>query len=57
MLPMCSESVRRELIPVLRKYNLPVEYHGDLDTIFSAMRHDKKSGSGRCDRGYGSAYR
>lgn len=45
MLPMCSESVRRELIPVLRKYNLPVEYHGDLDTIFSAMRHDKKSGS------------
>ena len=46
MLPMCSESVRGELKPVLRKYNLPVEYHGDLDAIFSAMQHDKKTGSG-----------
>ncbi len=49
MLPMCSESVRRRLIPVLKKLSLPTEYNGDLDAALGFMLHDKKSAKGGID--------
>ena len=43
MLPMCSPSVRKRLIKVLEKLNLPTEITADIDKVKSAMLHDKKS--------------
>ncbi len=42
MVPMCSESIRRRLIPVLKKLNLPYELKGNADKLIDACRHDKK---------------
>ena len=42
MIPMCSQSVRERLVPVLKKLNLPTSTDFDIDTLISAMRHDKK---------------
>lgn len=42
MLPMCSDSVRERLIPVLKNLNLPVTIDTDREKIIETMRHDKK---------------
>lgn len=42
MIPMCSDPVRKRLIPVLEKLNLPTEYNGDNANLVNAMKHDKK---------------
>ena len=42
MLPMCSESVRARLVPVLKKLNLPVSVDCDTQKIIDTMSHDKK---------------
>lgn len=42
MIPMCSESVRARLLPVLKKLNLPTSTDFETEKIISAMRHDKK---------------
>ena len=43
MLPMCSPNVRKRLIKVLEKLNLPTEITADIEKVKSAMLHDKKS--------------
>lgn len=43
MLPMCSEKVRKRLIPVLKKENLPETTNISFDDIIEAVMHDKKS--------------
>ncbi len=42
MLPMCSESVRKCLTPVLKKLNLPQKIYLDTQKIIDTMSHDKK---------------
>lgn len=42
MLPMCSDSVRERIIPVLEKLNLPISVSADFETVIEAMKHDKK---------------
>ncbi len=43
MMPMCSESVRNRLLPVLKKLSLPYEFSGeDAETVIKACSHDKK---------------
>ena len=42
MIPMCSEEIRKRLISVLKKLNLPTEYHGDIEKLIAAASHDKK---------------
>lgn len=42
MLPMCSQSVRARLIPVLERLSLPTRIEADADVILEAMGHDKK---------------
>ena len=42
MIPMCSESVRVRLIPVLQKLNLPIGAEIEIEKLILAMRHDKK---------------
>lgn len=42
MLPMCSESVRARLVPVLKKLNLPTVVDCDSQKIIDTMSHDKK---------------
>ncbi len=42
MLPMCSPEIRERLVPVLKKLNLPTEYHGDVKKLICAAKHDKK---------------
>ena len=42
MLPMCSEDVRKRLIPVLNKLNLPTTVDCDTEKIVDTMSHDKK---------------
>lgn len=52
MLPMCSDSVRERLIPVLKKAALPTELKLDsaeLETVMHAVAHDKKSASDGID--------
>ena len=46
MIPMCSEKVRKRLIPVLQKLNLPVQISLREEAITQAMSHDKKASSG-----------
>ena len=43
MLYMCSDSVRAELIPVLKRVGLPTEIKYDKELIIEALKHDKKS--------------
>ncbi len=42
MLPMCSDNIRKRLIKVLKRLNLPTEISLDTDKIIEAMKHDKK---------------
>ncbi len=42
MLPMCSENVRKRILPVLAKLNLPTKISFDVDNVIRAMSHDKK---------------
>lgn len=42
MLPMCSDSVRSRLVPVLQKLGLPTHIDFDKDKVTDAIRHDKK---------------
>lgn len=42
MLPMCSDKVRKRLIPVLKKLNLPCKMDCDTQKIIDTMSHDKK---------------
>ena len=42
MIPMCSQNVRKRLVPVLEKLNLPTQFECDKNIIIDAMRHDKK---------------
>lgn len=42
MIPMCSESVRSRLIPVLNKLNLQTEISINPEKVISAIVHDKK---------------
>lgn len=42
MIPMCSSTVQKELIHVLKKANLPIDYNGDIDSALSYVKHDKK---------------
>ena len=47
MLPMCSEPVRKRLLPVLEKLGLPVSCAADPDRVMDAVLHDKKQFGGR----------
>lgn len=42
MLPMCSDTVRERLIPVLNKIGLPIKIDCSADRVIEAMSHDKK---------------
>ena len=42
MLPMCSDSVRTQLIPVLQGLGLPTVIEGNLDQMLATASHDKK---------------
>jgi len=42
MLPMCSDSVRAQLIPVLQGLGLPTVIAGDLEQVLATASHDKK---------------
>ena len=42
MLPMCSNEIRKRLIKVLEKLNLPTKISFYSDKIIEAMKHDKK---------------
>ena len=42
MLPMCEGEVRKRLIDVLKKAQLPTEIQIDADAVIKAMSHDKK---------------
>ena len=42
MLPFCSDEVRRRLVPVLKKLDLPTEFNGNLDNAIDFVVHDKK---------------
>ena len=43
MLPMCSQSVRERLLPVLRALSLPTSLELDEKRIMRALTHDKKT--------------
>ena len=49
MLPMCSDEVRAQLIPVLGKIGLPTTISIPTDKIREAMGHDKKSSASGID--------
>lgn len=42
MLPMCSGKVRKELIPVLEKYHLPLKCDAAKEELMPFILHDKK---------------
>ena len=42
MLPMCSADVRKRLLAVLKKLNLPTEINYNTDRVLEAVSHDKK---------------
>ena len=43
MIPMCDENVRKSLIPLLEKFNLPTKTLVDDYTLLEYIRHDKKA--------------
>ncbi len=47
MIPLVSEEVRKRLIPVLKKMNLPTQYEADREKVFEAVMHDKKASDGK----------
>ncbi len=42
MIPMCSDSIREQLISVLKKLDLPTQNECKIDKIIDTMCHDKK---------------
>ena len=42
MIPMCSDTVRERLIPVLERIGLPTKMPYEPEEVFSALSHDKK---------------
>ncbi len=44
MIPMCSDTVKQRLIPVLKRIGLPTQYTGSPDRWVEAISHDKKVG-------------
>ncbi|MCQ2537968.1 MAG: 3-dehydroquinate synthase [Lachnospiraceae bacterium] len=44
---MCSEQVKKRLIPILKKYNLPTEIQDDMASLGEIMKHDKKAKAGK----------
>ncbi len=49
MIPVCSDEVRKRLLPILKKIGLPTEYNGNLDAALSCVSHDKKATSDGLD--------
>ena len=49
MIPVCSDDVRKRLLPILKKIGLPTEYNGNLDAALSFVSHDKKATSDGLD--------
>jgi 3-dehydroquinate synthase len=49
MVPMCSESVRARLIPILRRLELPTKCEGDVEAALGLVVHDKKCKGGHVD--------
>ena len=49
MLPMCGETVRERLVPLLEKLSLPTHCHLPVTGIVDAMTHDKKATTGGVD--------
>ena len=49
MLPVSSEDVRKQLIPVLEKIGLPTKYSGDVDAALAFASHDKKASADGID--------
>lgn len=49
MIPVCSDEVRKRLLPILKKIGLPTEYNGNLDAALSFVSHDKKATSDGLD--------
>lgn len=43
MIPMCSESVKERLLPVLEKLELPTALEESANELIEACRHDKKA--------------
>lgn len=43
MIPMCTPSIRKRLLSVLKKFNLPTQFNFDKDVVLKAIFHDKKS--------------
>ena len=43
MVPMCAQDVRKRLLPVLQKLNLPTDTEYTADDLIFACYHDKKS--------------
>ncbi len=43
MIPMCSDNVRKRLIPVLERINLPTYSTFDREKVLNAIYHDKKA--------------
>jgi 3-dehydroquinate synthase len=39
---VCSDEVKKRLIPLLRKVGLPTAYEGDTDAALALISHDKK---------------
>lgn len=43
MIPMCSNEVKAELLPVLKRLNLPTSFDLNTEEIIDAVCHDKKA--------------
>ena len=43
MIPVSSEEVKKRLVPLLKKFNLPTEYSGTIDNALTYISHDKKA--------------
>ena len=43
MIPMCADTVRERLIPILEKLNLPTKLDFDAARVLDAISHDKKA--------------
>lgn len=47
MIPMCSDSLKARLIPVLEKLSLPTKADINIDSVSKAISHDKKVKDGK----------
>lgn len=45
MIPMCSEKVREELVPLLERMGLKTRVKADPEEVYRALLHDKKMGN------------